>query len=199
MQLGEHGRALELYDEIVAPPPGDFRDVSNAASLLARLEEAGVGVAPRWRELAERAAPYCRDHGYAFADAHYALTLMRAGRRADARALLASMRRHALGERAPDARVLRELGLPLVEGILALEEGRASDAFEHLAVCADGAPALGGSHAQRELFRRLWIAAARSSDAAALERAASAYLRARPRSAWAAALLAGSACAAPAE
>ncbi len=185
VQLGDYERALELYDDIVRHPPGDFRDVSNASSLLFRLEDEGVSVGARWRALAERVLPFAHDHGYAFADVHYALTLMRAGERAEARALLASLRKHALADRSPDTRVLRERGLPLVEGTIALEDGRFGEAFELLAHARRGASELGGSHAQRDLFRRLWIAAARcTGEPAKITESIRAYLAVRPASRW---------------
>jgi tetratricopeptide (TPR) repeat protein len=185
---GDLDRALALYDEeVIAPPPGDFRDVSNASSLLFRLEREGRDVGPRWDALLERVRPHLEDHGYAFADAHYALVLVRSGRIEEARALLASLRRHALGHTTHSARVQRTSGRALVEGIVALGQDDAKRAFEALAVAEDGAPAVGGSHAQRDLFRRLWVhAAERRGCAASLSRAVDAYLRARPDSPWAA-------------
>ena len=180
-------RALALYDEeVVAPPAGDFREVSNASSLLWRLEREGLDVGGRWEALLPRVRPHARDHGYAFADAHYALTLVRSGHLEEARALLASLRSHAAVPTTHSARVQRTAGRALVEGIVALGGGEASRAFEALAVARDGAAEVGGSHAQRDLFRRLWVHAAEQSRCtASLERAVDAYLRARPDSTWA--------------
>lgn len=164
VELGDHAAALALYDRVVEHPPGDFREVSNASSLLYRLEERGIPVGSRWRELAPRLLEH--DHGYAFADAHYALAFMRAGRPDRARALLASLRRHVEREVAADAGVQRDVGVRLVEGIIALEEGRRAEARELLECARDGARAVGGSEAQRDLFRRLVAASDVVLDAA---------------------------------
>jgi hypothetical protein len=105
--------------------------------------------------LAARDAGCAVSHKYvAFADVHYALVLMRAGLREEARRMLDSLPRYAFSDPMPDARVQRELGPSLVRGVIWLEQGRTSDAERALSCARDGAQRAGGSHAQRDRSTR---------------------------------------------
>ncbi|MEM7567700.1 MAG: tetratricopeptide repeat protein, partial [Pseudomonadota bacterium] len=54
LDRGEMAEVLRLYDETIrADHTDDYRDISNAASLLMRLQIEGVPVGGRWEELAE--------------------------------------------------------------------------------------------------------------------------------------------------
>ena len=76
MTLARYDAALALYDaEIRAEKTDDYRDISNAASLLSRLELEGVDVGDRWEELAVLAEKRTEDGCLAFADLHYMLAL----------------------------------------------------------------------------------------------------------------------------
>lgn len=76
LDLGEYDRALALYDaDIRAEKTDDYRDISNGASLLARLELEGVRVGDRWEELADLSERRATDGCLAFADLHYMLAL----------------------------------------------------------------------------------------------------------------------------
>jgi hypothetical protein len=58
LDLGEYDAALALYDaDIRAEKTDDYRDISNGASLLSRLELEGVDVGDRWEELADLSEP----------------------------------------------------------------------------------------------------------------------------------------------
>ncbi len=73
---------LRLYDEeIRAEPTDDYRDIANGASLLARLELAGIPVGSRWEELAAKAEARIEDRRLVFADLHYLLALIGAAAR----------------------------------------------------------------------------------------------------------------------
>ncbi|MFK7988973.1 MAG: tetratricopeptide repeat protein [Sandaracinaceae bacterium] len=175
--------AVALHERLPMPE-ADFRDVSNAASLLYLIEERGRDVQLHWHLLAERVRPLATDHGYAFADAHYALVLAKAGRDGEAREMLASLEAAVRSDETPAGDIQRRWGLPLVRGILAFVEGDAQSAYDALSVCETGVSPIGGSHAQRELFRRLWIRAGEQLGRRETERAAGAYLTLRPHSPW---------------
>jgi len=57
----------------------DYRDISNATSLLSRLELEGVNVGPRWQELAAFSENRVEDGCLVFADLHYMLALAAVG------------------------------------------------------------------------------------------------------------------------
>lgn len=146
VELGNGERALAILDERVSVYSGeDYREASDASSLLFRLEQRGFDVGDRWERWVAIAREREGDHGSAFADTHFALALAAAGAPGEASRFARSMQR-TVSTRAPGLgqRVSREVGVPLVE---AIAEGSA-DAFDALT------PALhriGGSHAQRAL------------------------------------------------
>jgi tetratricopeptide (TPR) repeat protein len=81
LELGGHERVLDIYDrEVRAEESGFYLDVQNAASLLKRLELAGVDVGERWEALAELAESRIGDHVIPFTDAHFMLALVGGGR-----------------------------------------------------------------------------------------------------------------------
>lgn len=183
-ELGAFDRVLDLYDrEVRAETTNDYLDISNAASLLWRLEQEGVDVGGRWVELAERSAERLHDQMMVFADAHYMMTFAAVGDRDNETALLAAERAFANGSAETEAAVAREVGVPLLEALAASrrgEYGRASDLLLPLKPRLD---AIGGSRAQRDVFHRTLIEAAIADGRYPLARALlSERLRLRPNS-----------------
>ena len=163
LQLARHDQALALYDEDIAVHLGrDYRDVSNASSLLFQLERAGVNVGDRWQRLAQLARERIGDHRSAFADAHYMLALTHAGESLASAQFLAAMRlrSHEPGHMAV---VQRHVGVPVASAIAALSRGRAQEAVRTLLPTARAWSLLGGSHAQRDTFWHLLLTAAEAS------------------------------------
>lgn len=157
LERGETGEVLRLYDEeIRAEETDDYRDIANGASLLARLGYAGVDVGDRWEELAAKAERRIHDGRLVFADLHYALSLLGAGHadgaEAIARSLIEDAKNHASGERRAAARN----GARAAFGLIALHEGDHDEAVRLLGAARDGLVAIGGSHAQRDLFEQAY-------------------------------------------
>ena len=93
LDLGEYDAALALYDrDIRAEKTDDYRDISNGASLLSRLELDGVDVGNRWEELADLSENRATDGCLAFADLHYMLALCGGERDRAAAGMIARMR-----------------------------------------------------------------------------------------------------------
>jgi tetratricopeptide (TPR) repeat protein len=157
LERGETGEVLRLYDEeIRAEPTDDYRDIANGASLLARLDYAGIDVGERWEELAAKAQGRVQDGRLVFADLHYALSLLGAGQ-ADgaetiARSLIEDATMHPSGERRDAARN----GALAAFGLIAFHEGDYGEAARLLGAARDGLLAIGGSHAQRDLFEQAY-------------------------------------------
>lgn len=159
LEQGEIEPILPLYDGAIRDEAtSDFRDVSNAVSLLWRLEAEGVDVGDRWRELADGAAGRVSEQGYAFAALHDLVALTADHRDADAAALVAEMRA-ARGDHT-QGRVIAEIGLALAEGLVLIGRGEGGRAVDHLAGLTPAIRAIGGSHAQRDLFHKILIDAA---------------------------------------
>jgi hypothetical protein len=100
---------------------------------------------------------------YAFNDAHAVLAMLAAGEVSRAEAWVARCAERALG--AEDARrsnhlMAREVGLPLMRGLLAYARGDADGAVDLIYPVRAGAQRLGGSHAQRDLIDQTLLGAA---------------------------------------
>lgn len=179
-------RVFELCDgEVRRAWCGDYRDMSNVASLLWRLEVDGIDVGDRWEELGEIAARHHTDHGSAFADAHYVLALARCGRDDELEEFFASV--GGLPPPSPgQAAVVRGIGTELCSAVAALGSGRYREAIEYFERAAPDLASVGGSNAQRDLFEQLHIHAClaagdRDRSEALLQR----RLAQRPNNPWA--------------
>ena len=158
LELDAHDRVLELYDrEVRAKPTDEYLDITNAASLLWRLEQAGVGVGTRWNELADRARVLGEDHVLVFVDAHYVMALAAAGDANAVSAFVESCERFARESAATEGGVMREIGLPLIRGALAHRRGSFGEAFDLVYPIRHRIREIGGSHAQRDVFHQMLI------------------------------------------
>lgn len=153
LERGEIDAVLALYDrEIRQDKTDDFRDIANAASLLARLESEGHSVGDRWEELADKAEARLEDRAYVFADLHYMLALIGAGRQEAAHRLAQSFRT-APAAYAAQHSVANGIGAAVAEGLrLARSEPQA--AFHSLMRVRPMMSAIGGSDAQRDVFEQ---------------------------------------------
>lgn len=186
LELGMADRVLALYDRDVRPEStDDLLDISNAVSLLWRLEQRGVDVGDRWQELAARSQAHIDDHLLVFGDVHYVMALAAAGRTGDVALFADSLARYAAESGESQASVAREPGLALVRAVLAHRRGDYGGACDTLMAVRPAIRRLGGSHAQRDLFEEMLIDSAiragRTETAGALlaER-----IERRPRNAW---------------
>jgi tetratricopeptide (TPR) repeat protein len=149
--------ALGLYDaRIRADRTDDYRDISNATSLLVRLELEGIDVGPRWNELADLAQKRTDDGCVVFADLHYMLALTGADR-PEAKAAMAERFARDATLQGDMPQRYADPGLAALEGLNAFAEGRYGAAFANLAAARPAMQSIGGSHAQRDVFERLTI------------------------------------------
>ena len=153
LELGRVSHALALFDEEVWPRSSDdFRDMSNAVALLARVEQFGVDVGARWAGPAAIAQARVKDATLTFAALHNLVALVSAGRLDSARDLVETLAASGgVDDEQEDVRAY--VGRPLARAILGLADGGASRVdFEHL---LRELPRVGGSNAQRDVFVRL--------------------------------------------
>lgn len=156
LERNETAEVLRLYDEeIRAEATDDYRDIANAASLLARLDYAGVPVGDRWEELADKAERRVHDGRLVFADLHYVLALLGAGRRDAAESIAYGLA--ADGHAADDRSEAARSGSLAAQGLIAFSEGDHAQAARLLGSARNGLLAIGGSHAQRDLFEQAHI------------------------------------------
>lgn len=187
-------RVLDLYDNHVwAHWKAYSQDQANAISLLARLSMRGVDVGNRWDDVADHVLGVAdgkkaagtvlrlHEHVEPFLDLHYLYALAKAGRRDAATEMLESLQAHAAAEleRRP---AWQQVALPAAVGISAHARGQWKVAAETLGPVLPRMQAIGGSHAQRDLFDQIHLhallKAERYSDAAPI---LSARLKARPK------------------
>ena len=172
--------ALALYDQRVRDDFSEIiYDMHDAASLLWRLELAGVDAGLRWDELAEKAAAHIGDHNDAFTDAHFTMCLAGAGRQGAVGDLLESMRSYAATRSVTMAPIMREVGLAACEGLAAYRAGDHGRAVEALLPIRYQLHRIGGSHSQRDLWAQTLIEAALGDGRHTLARALTAERCAR--------------------
>jgi hypothetical protein len=166
---GRAADALSSYDRNIWGIAKDYsQDQVGAASLLARLELAGIDVGDRWADVADHVARRGADTVNPFLTLQYLLALARTGR-PEADALMASIRDRAATP-AHDRSAWAEVALPAAEGILAHQRGDHALAVAKLAQSLPRMAEIGGSHAQRDLFEQLHLdALIRSGRASAAQ------------------------------
>lgn len=186
MDLDRFHAVLDGYDSrIRAEQTDDYLDISNAASLLWRLEEAGVDVGDRWIELGDKAESHAHDHELAFADAHYMMALAAGGRIEAADAMIDSMVTHAGAMDGMTATIYGEIAAPLCAAILAYSNGDFDGVVELLQPLRYDLRYLGGSAAQQDIFQRLLVSAAVRSGRLNVARSLMSERSAdRPSSVW---------------
>jgi hypothetical protein len=163
LSQGRGARVLELYDRHCWGISKSYsQDQIGAVSLLARIEFAGVDVAGRWQELAVHLAARANDTVQPFLTLQYLYGLAKAGR-PEAGTLLQSVRRQA--QTAPPFTRAAWAGaaLPAAEGLWAHANRDYDAAWERLGVALPRLAAIGGSHAQRDLFAQVMLDAALKS------------------------------------
>jgi tetratricopeptide (TPR) repeat protein len=159
LDLGRHDAVLDLYDrEVRAEHTDDYRDIANAASLLARLELDGVHVGARWEELAAIGERRAGDGCLAFADLHYLLALIGDSREDAAMRLIGRMARGQDG--SEPARIAAHPGAAVARGLRAFAAGAHGQAWLAMRGALGDLQSIGGSHAQRDVFVRIGIEAA---------------------------------------
>lgn len=170
IEQGQHQEALDLYDSQVWGVAKEYsQDQIGAVSLLARLELCGVDVGARWQDVADHLALRTQDHVLPFLDMQYLYGLARAGRpqadelmrniEAHANSSLANVAHPASGRAFSEdsAQVWRSVCLPACRGLLAHARGDYLAALEPLSTALPHLLAIGGSHAQRDLFEQIHL------------------------------------------
>jgi hypothetical protein len=168
--------ALRLVDAHLA---GEALQITlqrlDAAAMLWRLQLIGLDVASRFQALAQEWPLDDAEAGYyAFNDLHVLIALVGAGELARADRWLARCAERAM--QPEDARrsnhaMAREVGLPLMRGLLAQARGEHEAAVQALYPVRRIAQRFGGSHAQRDLIDQTLLASCAAGQLRTLGRA----------------------------
>ena len=185
LELGDYDEVLRLYDEeFRAEPTEEYLDICNATSMLWRLEERGVPVGDRWKELASISAGRIGGHGLVFPDMHYLMAIEAAGDTEHGDDMIRSLEKAGTAD-GTEARVIESAGLGLAKAIAAWYRRDYDGVIEHLLPIRYSLPDIGGSHAQRDLFHQILIAAAMRAPRPTLARALlGERVRLKPGNAW---------------
>jgi tetratricopeptide (TPR) repeat protein len=172
MAGGDTDSALALYDQHVRDDFSDvIYDIHDAASLLWRLELAGIDVGLRWDEMADKVAARIDDHNDNFTDAHFMMCLAGGGRQGAAKDMITSMHSYAATRKGTVAPIMRDVGIAACQGLAAYRAGDHHRAVDMLLPIRYEIYRIGGSHAQRDLFSATLIEAALNCGRHSLARA----------------------------
>jgi hypothetical protein len=156
LERAEFARVLRIYDEAVARGVATGAaqpaiELVDASAMLWRLLLRGADTGQRFAQLSA-AWERCGGEGfYAFSDLHALMAHLGAGRQDMAAAVMGAMRRAGIGQ-GTNARLTREVGLPLAEGFFAFARGDWRRAAALIAPVRGRASAFGGSNAQRDVI-----------------------------------------------
>ncbi|MEQ6249306.1 tetratricopeptide repeat protein [Sulfitobacter sp. HNIBRBA3233] len=157
ISLGRHEDVRTAYDTHVWGLAKDYsQDQVGAASLLARMEFAGIDVGDRWSDVADHVALRGADTVSPFLTLQYLYALCRTDR-AEAGPLLQAIRDSASDDSRFDRVAWRDVALPAAEGIAAHGRGDWPTAIAKLARALPRMAECGGSHAQRDLFEQIHL------------------------------------------
>ncbi len=161
LDLGNYDKTLELYDEeIRKDKTDDYRDISNATSVLLRLEFEGVNVGKRWQELSQLSSTRTDDNCVAFADLHYMMAFCGNYDEKPATQLLTNMQLAETRQHNELTKIIRKPGVLAATGLEAFRDHDFTKAYQYLTKARPMMEKIGGSHAQRDVFERLAIESA---------------------------------------
>ena len=157
ISLGRHDDVRAAYDTHVWGLAKDYsQDQVGAASLLARMEFAGVDVGDRWADVADHVALRGADTVNPFLTLQYLYALARTNRPETA-TLMSAIEERARDDSQYDHIAWRDVALPAAQGIVAHSKGAWDDAITLMARALPRMSECGGSHAQRDLFEQIHL------------------------------------------
>jgi hypothetical protein len=187
LERGAFERVLGIYDRAVVHgiAKGEAQpaiDLVDASAMLWRLLLRGADTGHRFAQLSAAWQKAGGEGFYAFSDLHAVMAHLGAGREEVAAQVLGAMRRAAAGQ-GTNARLTREVGLPLAEGLWAFSRGDFARAAGLIAPVRPRAGDFGGSNAQRDVLSlTLLEAALRGKDRSLAQVLAGERLAAKPDS-----------------
>ncbi|MEZ5544435.1 MAG: hypothetical protein R3F10_04470 [Lysobacteraceae bacterium] len=152
---GRDDLVLEIHDRHVwGIEPSCSQDQVGAVSLLARMEFSGIDVGHRWDQLAPWLEARANDVVQPFLSLQYLYGLLR-GARPQANTLLEAIQCRANDAPEHVRATWREIAWPAAQAIAAHAQRDFAKAANQLAHVLPKLSAIGGSHAQRDLFAQI--------------------------------------------
>jgi hypothetical protein len=183
LAAGDYERASTLgrrvFERAPSSIPGDLHD---SISLLWRLGLAGLDVTARWQPFVQIAGSRLGRQALLFHAVHLAMALAAGGDWATAGRQLEMLRERAGKDRRG---LVRDVVLPLVEGLHAFAGGDYRRAVERIEPLRPRLVEIGGSRAQREVFHDTLLEACfRAGDLERAERLLAERVARRPDHLW---------------
>lgn len=157
---GQFDRVLEIFDDHISDCDENMvTRLNDCSSLLWRLELKGMDVGTRWDRLVALWEHHIDEHAFALADAHLAMTLVSAGGEKKLGRFLESQHAYIEGANSTNGEIIDRVGRALCLGVIAFRRGDYAAAAEHMLPVHDEVWRVGGSNAQRDIFRMTLCAA----------------------------------------
>ncbi len=188
LELGDDDRALAINDAVLfADNKGDNAlELLDSSALCWRLLLEGRAVGERFLKQAAIWRGKIEPAFYAFNDMHAVMSFVGAGAESDALELIASRERWLAtspSATVSNARMTREIGLPICKALLEFGRGNYAACVRYLYPIRQRLHEFGGSHAQRDVVLKTLLEAALRDGQYALARdLSSERMDARPRS-----------------
>eukprot|EP01025_Chloroclados_australasicus_P050756 TRINITY_DN5876_c0_g2_i1.p1 TRINITY_DN5876_c0_g2~~TRINITY_DN5876_c0_g2_i1.p1 ORF type:complete len:467 (-),score=44.59 TRINITY_DN5876_c0_g2_i1:359-1759(-) len=167
IESGRYEEALKIYDNQIGSrwvQSGSILDGVDASSFLQRLQIQGMDVGDRWSSVYEQWSKHDSDHVICYNDTHIMFAACGTG---DQKYISKSKKAIALyAKQGQDlqAKLTRDVGLPLVDGIIAYWDQQYDKAVEYIEPIRYNIRPIGGSNAQRDVFSQLLIKSAVESS-----------------------------------
>ncbi len=157
LSLGDYQSVFNTYDNKIWGVEKDYsQDQIGAVAMLARMEIAGLDVGDRWEDVARHLKARATDTVQPFLSIQYLYGLARA-ECDEADQLMAAVEDKAATADEFERHAWANVALPACRGALALARGDAQKAIANLEIALPRMAAIGGSHAQRDLFEQLLL------------------------------------------
>lgn len=162
----EMQQVLNLYDQRIWGRANQHssKDQVGAISLLLRLELRGVQTDDRWQQIIPYLLPRLHEHALPFQDLHYVYALARAEQGKLAHEMLVSMYAYAQTLELTLRRQWTEIAIPVAQGMIAHATGDWQKTVRYLQSTLPKLWAIGGSHAQRQMFEQVYLDALSNRD-----------------------------------
>ena len=172
LELGDHAAVLASYDHnirnlngpLTKAAPAQYNDIQNASALLWRLENQGVDVGNRWEELGEKAETRLEEPYQPLLPPHLMMAMAATGRDAAASRYLDILSSNAANQAAWEAAAYGDVIIATCEAARAHRRGEHETVVAQLAPRLPTLERLGGSYAQRDLFRQMLVSSAAQTN-----------------------------------
>jgi tetratricopeptide (TPR) repeat protein len=154
LEMEQYDRVLDIYDARMANCDEDMvTRLMDCTSMLWRLEELDLDVGDRWEPLADKWMRHADEHAIAFTDAHFAMTMAAADRQRTLRRFTHSQHAFVEAEASTNGDIIGRIGQSLCEGVGAYRDDAFDVAADKIGPVIGETWRIGGSNAQRDVFR----------------------------------------------